>query len=50
MFYFGGYDPAMVAFLTGLDSPDGTPKAAPQTAQELFEAAMDQEILNLVRI
>jgi len=46
VFYFSGYDGSVVSFLTGVD---GQTKA-PQTDVELFEAAMNQEILNLVKV
>lgn len=49
-FYFSGYDGAMLAFLTGVKDASGNVKAAPKTDVELFEAALDQEILSLVTI
>jgi hypothetical protein len=45
VYYFSGYDGSVVAFLTGMEE---SKKAAPKNAEELFEAAMDQEVLNLV--
>lgn len=45
-FYMGGLDPSGIAFLLGKESKTKTPK----TARELFEAAMDQELLNLIVI
>lgn len=45
-FYFSGYDASVIAFLTGLESKGSTPK----TAEELFEAAMDQELLNRAEV
>jgi hypothetical protein len=48
VFYFSGYDASIIAFLTGLDAKADQP--APQNAEELFKAAMDQEILGLVKI
>jgi len=39
-FYFSGYDLAPLAFLFGVS----TSKIIPQTAEELFDIAMDQEI------
>lgn len=44
--YFSGYDGSVIAFLTGVNSQ----KAEPKTDVELFEAAMDQEVLNMVQI
>lgn len=45
-FYLSGYDPSAVAFIMGT-SPF---KASPRNAEELFLAAMDQELLNRVQI
>ena len=45
-FYLSGYDPSAVAFILGT----GEFKATPRNAKELFEAAMDQELLNRVFI
>lgn len=45
-FYLSGYDPAAVAFILGTKPF----KATPRTAEELFLASMDQELLNRVRI
>lgn len=44
VYYFNGYDASVVAFLTGTTRSE----RAPETAEELFLAAMDQEVLNLV--
>lgn len=41
-FYMSGYDPASVAFIMGTERH----KATPKNATELFNAAMDQELLN----
>lgn len=49
VFYFSGYDPSTVAFLTGLDAP-GTDNKVPSTAKELFLKAMDQEVLKHLEI
>ena len=49
VFYFSGYEASTIAFLTGVTKPDKEFKE-PETAEELFKAAMDQEILNLVTI
>ena len=45
-FYMSGYDPAPIAFLTGLASKQE--QALPKTAEELLEAALSQELLDLV--
>ena len=50
VFYFSGYDGATVAFLTGVKGPAGQTLAEPKNARELFNAAMDQEILNMVEV
>lgn len=50
-FYMGGLDPAGIAFLMGKEPTEEDPTpTVPKTARELFEAAMDQELLNLVVI
>mgnify|MGYP000494241051 FL=1 len=41
-FYLSGYDPAAIAFIMGTKPF----KASPRNATELFNAAMDQELLN----
>ena len=46
MFHIAGFDPAGIAFLMGTEYHPQTPK----TTAELFMAAMDQEILNLLRV
>lgn len=46
-FYMSGFDPAGIAFLTGKEVKD---KPTPKTAEELFKAAMDQELLGMLRI
>ena len=46
-FYMSGYDPSAVAFILGCNKPE--PKA-PKNAEELFLTAMDQELINRVRI
>lgn len=45
-FYMSGYDPSAVAFILGT----GEFKSTPRNAEELFAAAMDQELLNRVSI
>ena len=46
VYYFGGYDGSVIAFLTGVNGQ----KTEPKTDVELFEAAMDQEVLNMVQV
>lgn len=46
LFHIGGLDPASIAFITGIKGSE----KIPQTSEELFEAAMDQEVLNMVDI
>lgn len=46
-FYMSGFDPACVSFILGGNKPE---KKAPKNAEELFMAAMDQELLNRVYI
>lgn len=43
-FYMSGFDPAGVSFLFGTETK------IPRTAKELFEAAIDQELLKLITI
>lgn len=50
VFYFSGYDASIMAFLTGTDKNTGEEAVAPKTDVELFNAAMDQEILNMIAI
>jgi hypothetical protein len=46
VFYISGYDPSTIVFLTGTEGKTSTPK----NADELFDAAMDQEVLNMIEI
>lgn len=46
VYYFSGYDASTISFLTGVDGQ----KSEPKNAEELFQAAMDQEILNMVTV
>jgi hypothetical protein len=46
VYYFGGYDGSIIAFLTGVKGQEKDPK----TPEELFKAAMDQEVLRMVEI
>lgn len=48
-FYLSGYDGSIVSFLLG-GSPSSPQKGTPKNAEELFEAAMDQEVLNMIAI
>lgn len=45
-FHMSGYDPAAVSFILGTSPFEATPR----TAEELFQAAMNQELLNKVVI
>lgn len=45
-FYMSGFDPAAVAFILG----KGEFEATPRNAEELMQVAMDQELLNLLRV
>lgn len=47
VFYFSGLDGSVVSFLTGMAD---VAKRPPETAEELFEAAMDQEVLNMLEV
>ena len=50
-FYMGGLDPSGIAFLLGQEpTPENPEPSTPKTARELFEAAMNQELLNLITI
>lgn len=46
VYYFSGYDGSIIAFLTGVQGQEKTP----QTDVELFEAAMNQEIMNTIEV
>jgi hypothetical protein len=46
VYYFSGYDGSVIAFLTGVEGQISEPK----NARELFEAAMNQEIMGLVTV
>lgn len=50
LFHLSGLDPAAIAFVTGTVGPDGKVKTTPQTTEEMFAAAMDQEILNMISL
>ena len=45
-YYFSGYDGSIIAFLTVVEGQKSTPK----TDVELFEAAMDQEVLHRIEL
>lgn len=47
VFYFSGLDGSVVSFLTGMAD---SAKKPPETAAELFDAAMDQEVLNMLEV
>lgn len=46
-FYLSGYDPSVIAFILGGDRPE---VKIPKNAKELFEAAMDQTLLNRLKV
>jgi len=46
IFHMSGYDPAGIAFLTGTTQVQSIPK----TPEELFEAAMQQELIQLLQV
>jgi len=46
VYYFSGYDASVMAFLTGTEKQ----KTEPKNAEELFNAAMDQELLRMVEL
>ncbi len=48
-FYISGFDPAGITFLLG-KTPEEKSEETPKTAEELFRTAMNQELLNLLRI
>lgn len=45
-FYLSGYDPSVISFILG-NKPF---KASPKNARELFDAAMDQDLLNRLKV
>lgn len=47
VFYFSGYDPSIISFLTGVEQKESK---TPSTAEELFQAAMNQEIMQMIQI
>lgn len=47
LYHIGGLDPAAVAFITGVEGRD---KPLPKTSEELFEAAMEQEVLDMIQV
>ncbi len=46
VFYFSGYDGSTIAFITGVDNVE----KVPQTSEELFNVAMNQEIMQMIQI
>ena len=46
VFYFSGYDLSPLAFLFGVEGQT----SPPTTAEELFEASMNQEIINMIEV
>lgn len=49
MFYMSGFDPSALSFLLGSVDTKEDKVETPTTAEELFHAAMDQEVLNLIK-
>lgn len=49
-FYMSGFDPAGIAFLTGKEISETKKVVSPKNAEELFMAAMSQELLQMLRI
>lgn len=47
VYYFSGFDGSIISFLTGVE---GKESKAPSNAEELFEAAMNQEIMSMIRV
>ncbi|MCP4650333.1 MAG: DUF2828 family protein [PVC group bacterium] len=50
VFYFSGYEASIIAFLLGVEKKEDQVQNTPKTAGELFDSAMDQEILNMIRV
>jgi len=46
VYYFSGYDGAIISFLTGIEGQ----KAEPKNAEEVFTAAMEQEIMSMLQL
>jgi hypothetical protein len=46
-FYLSGYDPSVISFILGTPQEG---KSVPKNAQELFESAMNQTLLNMLTI
>jgi len=49
VYYFSGYDGSIISFLTGVDGKSDNIKE-PKNAEELFNLAMNQEIMNRIQI
>lgn len=49
VFYFSGYDPSVITFLTGVEGQEGKTES-PKNAEELFNAAMNQEVLSMIEL
>lgn len=49
LFHMSGLDGSAIAFLTGVESPTGE-VSIPRTSEELFLAAMNQEVLNMLEV
>ena len=50
VFYVSGYDGSVVSFLLGGEADKNGVVNTPKNAEELFQAAMNQEVLNMVKI
>lgn len=48
LYYMSGFDPSALSFLLG--GKEDKNKPTPKNAEELFESAMDQEILNIINV
>lgn len=46
VYYFSGYEASIIAFLTGVEGQTSEPK----NAEEVFEAAMNQEVMQMLEI
>lgn len=46
VYYFSGYEPSIIAFLTGVQGQE----VQPSNAEELFNSAMNQEVMKMIQI
>ncbi len=49
VYYFSGYDGSVISFLTGSETNGSVDAQEPKNAEELFNAAMNQELLNCIK-